>query len=150
MPRERQGLVTTTISIPEKYLEWIEKNTESTTSAFIRQCVGEKINRSEGFDSKIAEINTSIKEKEIEMEQLVYARQTLEQENARLKEEKEIDDLSNLIAKAIKKIPYVSWQDAANDLDSSRKHISSETFVSLVETIWYREKNGARENVPIN
>ena len=150
MPKERQGLTITTISIPGKYLEWIENNTDESTSAFVRRCVGKEIDRLEGYDSKIVELDALIKEKEAEMEKLIYNRQLLEQEKARHKEEKDVEQLSELIAKAIKKIPYVSWQDAANDLDSSRKDISSETFVSLVESIWYREKNGVRENVPIN
>jgi hypothetical protein len=136
--------------MPPDYIKWIEEHTDMSVSAFLRKCVSDEIDKTDGFDAKIKLIDSQIKEKMREIESLQLQRETMQQENTRKKEEKEINEVSALIAKAINKINYVSWQDAANSLEPSRRDIPRETFLDLVQAIWFREHDGDREIVPTN
>jgi hypothetical protein len=150
MPKKRKDYITTSVALSKEHIEWIEKNTNVTVSAFIRELIDTKIDQASGYDVKIGIVDDKIKKAQFDIVLLQQERDSLEEKNTLFKESKEIERLSELIAKAIKKIRYSCWQEAAKDLDSARKEIDRESFMALVETIWFREQNGDGENVPIN
>lgn len=150
MPKKRSDFIPTTISIPKKHLDWINENANVSISAFVRQLIDAKIDQVTGYDEKIHAIDEKIKQAQFDITLLQQERDSLTDKSALWKESKEIERLSELIAKAIKKIRYSCWQEAAKDLDSARKEIDRESFMALVETIWLREQNGDGEIVPLN
>ena len=154
MPNKRrftEPLIIKTISIPASYLDWVKNNTDRSFSDFVRNALDEKIGNTTGFKEKLAAIEEDIRQKRAELEALSAKKFSIEQEQEIWEEAREIEELSSLIVKAINKLNYASWEDAARDLDSSRKNLSSEAFRDLVQSLWIRTKiDGAVESVPNN
>jgi len=138
--KRKESLTVTSVSIPVDFINWIKDNRRESVSEFIRDAVSEKMDRLIGHEGQLAEIDKRIMEKQIELEILNTERHSVEEAHSRWKDEKELEDLSSLIAKAIKKINYTSWEDAAKDLESARKNVSRESFDDLVQAIWTRHR----------
>ncbi len=131
---EREKVITS-VTIYRDDLEWI-KRTDYSVSAFVREAVSEKILRETGAIFEIERLRARLREIEQEREMIQKKLEELESVRTKVEKEKELRKINSLIERAILRIPYEDWEDAAKDLEESRGRLSIEEWRSLVKRKW--------------
>lgn len=127
--------IITSVSLPVSSFKWIKEH-GNQMSEFVREAVNEKIERSVGYEDRLTSLDRELKELQSTIENKQNEYHEVKAMHESWMDEKELNELSSLIRRAIVNIKYKTWQEVANDLDSARTRISTAAFADLVKRIW--------------
>jgi len=138
---DEDPMVPVSISIPLSLKRWIKANTMLNFSEFCRGALEHEIERQSGYTRAIELMEAEILRDENHLEEKKARLNALRGKQVEFEAEKVFENVKDLLIRAILRIPYDSWGDAAGDLESERGELSEAEWKSLVEDTW-REIHG--------